>query len=55
MAVNNISMATNIVSIPMTSHEIANLTGKEHRHVMRDIRTMFENLEEDDQPTQSFS
>lgn len=35
-------------SINMTSREIAELCGKEHAHVMRDIRAMFEQLESDE-------
>lgn len=30
----------------MTSRELAELTGKEHKHVMRDIRTLIETLEQ---------
>lgn len=28
--------------LTMTSRELAELTGKEHKHVMRDIRTLIE-------------
>lgn len=34
--------------VTMTSLEIAELTGKEHGHVMRDIRNMFKELEKDE-------
>jgi Rha family phage regulatory protein len=32
-------------AITMTSREVAELTGKDHRNVMRDIREMLEQLE----------
>lgn len=32
--------------LTMTSRELAELTGKEHKHVMRDIRTLIETLEQ---------
>ena len=31
-------------NLTMTSREIAELTGKNHAHVMRDIRTMMDEL-----------
>lgn len=37
--------ATNGVPDKMTTREIANLTGKEHRNVMRDTQVMFKQLE----------
>ena len=39
-----ISLNFNINSALMSSLDIADLTGKEHRNVTRDIRTMFESL-----------
>lgn len=38
------SMFTPVISATMTSLEIADLTGKEHRNVMRDIRAMLAEL-----------
>ena len=40
-------MTTSITSLTMTSREIAELVGKKHAHVMRDIRAMFEQLRAD--------
>lgn len=57
LPVTSISMA-NTDEISMTSLEIASLTGKEHRHVMRDIRVLFKELEKSghaDQPVCGFS
>jgi phage regulator Rha-like protein len=43
MALNPISQAI----LTMTSREIAELTGKDHKNVIRDIRTMLDELEKD--------
>lgn len=41
------STPQNSAPLTMTSREIAELTGKEHSNVTRDIREMFESLEID--------
>lgn len=41
-------IALNNVTITMTSREIANLTGKRHADVIRDVRNMLKNLDEDE-------
>jgi phage regulator Rha-like protein len=37
-------MNLSINKLTMTSREIAELTGKEHKHVLADIRTMLQQL-----------
>lgn len=39
--------ATESQAVTMTSREIADLTGKEHKNVIRDIRTMLDDLKAD--------
>ena len=40
-------LASQSTEMSMSSLEIAKLTGKEHKNVLRDIRTMLEELEID--------
>ena len=42
-------------NLTMTSREIAELTGKEHKNVVRDVRAMFEDLEKDRLKTEPVS
>ena len=42
---NNYAMTTTAPTITMSSREIAELTGKEHFNVMRDIRSLVDDLE----------
>lgn len=44
---NNVIAFNSRANMTMTSREIAELTGKEHKHVIRDIRTMLDVLEKD--------
>lgn len=43
----NVNAISNVTELVMTSREIAELTGKQHKNVLRDIRSMLSDLEID--------
>lgn len=44
---SNLSLVLSSTNLTMTTREIAELAGKEHKHVLTDTRNMFESLEID--------